>query len=124
LKGAPAAKAVKSALYPYHLMGFTISSKYCISTYKSHKLTLQVTGVEVVEMVEIFVVYLVKDSYKQADDDKWYCFATITVFYRNKCSARLSFVVIKDHVTRLRLIFKQELCKLDGTTGKKYYETI
>jgi hypothetical protein len=31
-------------------------------------------------------VYLVKDSYRQADDDKCCRFATITVFYRNKCS--------------------------------------
>ena len=63
-------------------------------------------------MSEIFSVYLVKDSYKQqADDDKYCSFATITV-YRNKCSSRLFAIVIKDHVTRLRLIFKKELCKL------------
>jgi hypothetical protein len=59
-------------------MEFTISDKYSISTYKSHKLTLKVIGVQV---VEIFLVYLVKDSYKQADNDKWYCFATILFFF-------------------------------------------
>jgi hypothetical protein len=42
---------------------------------------LKSARVEVVEMSEIFSVYLVKDSYKQQADDEKYCsFATITVF--------------------------------------------
>ena len=42
---------------------------------------LKSARVEVLEMSEIFSVYLVKDSYKQqADDDKYCSFATITVF--------------------------------------------
>lgn len=43
--------------------------------------TLKSARVEVVEMSEIFSVYLVKDSYKQqADDDKYCSFATSAVF--------------------------------------------
>ena len=42
--------------------------------------TLKSARLEVLEMSEIFSVYLVKDSYKQqADDDKYCSFATITV---------------------------------------------
>jgi hypothetical protein len=52
-----------------------------------------------------------KQPYSYTVDDDYCSFAT-TIFYRNKCSARLSHIVIKDHVTRLPLIFKQELCKL------------
>ena len=36
---------------------------------------------------------------------------------RNECSIRLSATVIKDHVTRLRLIFKRGFCKLRWTIG-------
>ena len=43
--------------------------------------TLKSARVEVVEMSEIYSLYLAKDSYKQqADDDKYCFFATITVF--------------------------------------------
>jgi hypothetical protein len=34
-------------------------------------------------------------------------------FLQEQSNAKLSFTVVKDHVTRLRLIFKQELCKLN-----------
>jgi hypothetical protein len=43
--------------------------------------TLKSARVEVVEMSEIYSLYLVKDSYKQqADDDNYCSFATITIF--------------------------------------------
>ena len=66
-------------------------------------------------MSEVFSVYLVKHSYEQqADDDK--CSAVPLIFYcflQEQSNAKLSVTVVKDHVTRLRLIFKQELCKLN-----------
>jgi hypothetical protein len=34
-----------------------------------------------VEMLELFLVYLVKDSYKQADDGKRCCFAIILLLF-------------------------------------------